>query len=331
MDAAQIALILTAVSSLFDDNLTPLADPIIADHAAHHSDSVETSTFQLILSNPGVDSPSSLPLARAELLKFDGDGDLSQVPGIDVKMLPLVAVLWDLSSHHIGNKALADDAPSNHLIIVDSMRASVEFLIAPLLVVNMSSVDDSRGGLPAVQSAKISFPAGDGAIHTHEIQHLDQLPAILIVALQGAVHTQIEGASAYGSSGSFSLADTLIAALTTSHNGSATPDGSTTAKATATIVADNSSSGAASAQTSDAAATNHGVPLSAVELGAILENFIQHSTDYSIISTGKAVVVYDAHALGPDQVHTVSFDFQDGSSLSLVGLSAALPHAYMMA
>jgi hypothetical protein len=44
------------------------------------------------------------------------------------------------------------------------------------------------------------------------------------------------------------------------------------------------------------------------------------------------VVIYDPHALiSFEGVKPVIFDFGDGSSLSLVGLPAAMQHAYLMA
>jgi hypothetical protein len=67
------------------------------------------------------------------------------------------------------------------------------------------------------------------------------------------------------------------------------------------------------------------------DLSAIFVNFIRSSPDYAIVTTGKDVVLYDAHALIVDvaDVKTVTFDMVDGSSLSLVGLPAALPHEHV--
>jgi hypothetical protein len=185
---------------------------------------------------------------------------------------------------------------------------------------------DGSLGVPVVQSAKISFSAGDGTVQTHEIQHLDQLPAVLVGVLQGAVHTQVQWTLVGGSAGSSYLADTLISTITTS--------GSTMKDATAIATADHSSPDAVSTQSHDvAAATSHGAAVSAVELQAILESFIQSTPNYSIISTGAgSVVIYDPHALiSFEGVKPVIFDFGDGSSLSLVGLPAAMQHAYLMA
>src|SRR5262249_4315259 len=58
------------------------------------------------------------------------------------------------------------------------------------------------------------------------------------------------------------------------------------------------------------------------DLQAIVLAFLAATPDYTIASTGKQVVVYDADAMVTDQaaVKTVSFDFADGSTLSLIGL-----------
>ena len=282
MDAAQIALILTAVSALFDGKPIPATDPIVADPAADHVGSTYASAFQpdqLSLSSASARS-SLLPLTSAELPRTDDSGgaDMAQVQGIDIKALPLIAVLWDLSSQHLGSKSAAEEAHSGQFLSgaqSGSMHAGVDFLPYPLLIVSMRPADGSLG-VPVVQSAKISFSAGDGTVQTHEIQHLDQLPAVLVGVLQGAVHTQVQWTLVGGSAGSSSLADTLISTITTS--------GSTMKDATAIATADHSSPDAVSTQSHDvAAATSHGAAVSAVELQAILESFIQSTPNYSII------------------------------------------------
>jgi len=70
------------------------------------------------------------------------------------------------------------------------------------------------------------------------------------------------------------------------------------------------------------------VELSSSDLQAIILDFMARISDYTVTSAGKEVVLYDVHALTTDLAHvkTISFDFSDGSSLSLIGLPATLPH-----
>jgi len=60
----------------------------------------------------------------------------------------------------------------------------------------------------------------------------------------------------------------------------------------------------------------------------IVQAFLAATPAYEVASTGQQVVIFDPNAMATDQaaVKTVSFDFADGSTLSLVGLPMALPH-----
>jgi hypothetical protein len=253
------------------------------------------------------------------------------MPGIDIKALPLVAVLWDLSSQHLENRSAPSDASSDDVILSDSIHLKAEFSASPLLVVNMKPAEAAAGDLPAVQSAKISFSAGGGTVQTLEINHLDQLPAVLTSVLQEAVHTQVQWTPVGGFPNSSSLADALIGTIvipTIATLPSSAP--------TSDAADDHSSVAEVPTQSEHGTATiyGNGAVVSAVELQEILENFIQSSPNYSITTTGKgAVVIYDVHAITTESsaMKSISFDFGDGSSLSLVGLPQTLPYAYIMA
>jgi hypothetical protein len=247
--------------------------------------------------------------------------------GIDIKPLPLVAVLWDLSSQHLENRS----APSEASSLSESIHLKAEFSASPLLVVNMKPAEAAAGDLPAVQSAKISFSAGGGTVQTHEINHLDQLPAVLTSVLQEAVHTHVQWTPVGGFPNSSSLADALIGTIVISTTATLPSSGPTSDAAD-----DHSSVVEVPTQSEHGTATIHGngAAVSAVELQEILENFIQSSPNYSIVTTGKgSVVIYDVHAVMTESssMKSISFDFEDGSSLSLVGLPPTLPYAYIMA
>ena len=68
----------------------------------------------------------------------------------------------------------------------------------------------------------------------------------------------------------------------------------------------------------------------ATDLSAIVRDFIDHSAGWTVDKRPKEVIVYDTSALTShsSEIKSVTFDFADGSSLSLVGLPAALPHLF---
>lgn len=333
MDAAHIALILTAVSAL--SNLKPDfgSESIVSVSADDEAASISAPGGEVSPSSRSASSPQAMLLTSSELPKSEADGlgdrtEVVNASGMNIKALPLVAVLWDLSSHYLENRSVANEAALSHYTISSgSMHAGIwtEYGSSPVLVVSIMAAGD----LPTVHAAKVNFPVGDGTVQTREVQHLDQLPAMLIGVLQAAVHAQVQWAPVAGAINFSSYADALITTFATPAviaptgiGAPATPDQSSLIDISP-----------AQSDVGTTAATIHGATVGEIELQAILENFIRNAPDYSIISTGKgSVIVYDVHAVVTDykDVKTVSFDFGDGSSLSLVGLPAALPHAYLL-
>jgi hypothetical protein len=61
-----------------------------------------------------------------------------------------------------------------------------------------------------------------------------------------------------------------------------------------------------------------------------VQDFFNHTPHWTTLNEGHGVVVYDTDAMTShaSELVAVSFDFSDGSTLSLVGLPAALPHAF---
>ena len=59
-----------------------------------------------------------------------------------------------------------------------------------------------------------------------------------------------------------------------------------------------------------------------------MQDFFAHTPNWSQEGIGKQVVLYDTAALSAPQgdIVSITFDFFDGSTLSLVGLSATAPH-----
>jgi hypothetical protein len=70
-------------------------------------------------------------------------------------------------------------------------------------------------------------------------------------------------------------------------------------------------------------------PHNVADVQKFLQDFIGSVSKWAIFEDGKAVVVYDAVAIADKQgeITSVTFDFSDGSALSLVGLPADLHHS----
>ena len=79
------------------------------------------------------------------------------------------------------------------------------------------------------------------------------------------------------------------------------------------------------AELSDASKSTTHTP---ADVTALLEDFFHHTPSWKMVNEGQGVVVYDVTAMinHASEVASVSFDFADGSTLSLVGLPASLPH-----
>jgi len=269
-----------------------------------------------------------------------------------VNALPLVAVLWDLLHQHAETNPADHSASSAQDGAVSASSSSSLASASPsfvpthaVLTINVGQTENSSGGLPTLQSAKISFSAPDNTVQSHDVQHLDQLPANLISALQGATHSLVGGTIDIGSSPSF--ADALMSATialpgsiasppanatrlpgTDSHPPAPPPDaapgGSTP------DIANHPSPGDAvmNVVTVDQSASSN---VSAPDLQAMVQAFIAATPDYAIASTGQQVVIYDSDSVAVSAVatKTVSFDFADGSTLSLIGVPMALPHPHI--
>jgi hypothetical protein len=72
-------------------------------------------------------------------------------------------------------------------------------------------------------------------------------------------------------------------------------------------------------------------PDKAGELAAQVQDFFNYTPSWASAHYGNQLVVYDTTALAnsPSDLKSISFDFSDGSTLSLVGLPAALPHQFV--
>jgi hypothetical protein len=340
MDAAQSAVIMAAVASILQSIPLASESSMPADKVAAHSDDLASApmpatqtanlSHTLLLSDSGGDTPhggaSSSALSASTF-------------GTEVaKTLPLIAVLWDLSSPPSAQKLVSEEHSAAPVATGDLSATPLGPAAHPMLVINLAPAEGSSGGLPVVQAAKVNSTSADGSVQTHEVQHLDQLPAALTAVLQSAAHTSVDG-EPVGHQSNETFADTL--ATFASHPATAnpatanpatanpaTPDhGSTPDAQPATPTGPPTTSTSTTTTSPDYATTAGGTDVSQSELQTILQNFLASTPNYSIVEAGqRTVVIYDVHALTSDvAVTTVTFDFSDGSTLSLVGLPAAMP------
>jgi hypothetical protein len=360
MDAAQSAVILSAIAAglqaapAVGDELATVAAP---ERPAWIEDSASPASLREHDTQATV-----LPLSAADSADaHDHGGTALQMPGLPtpegVNALPLVAVLWDLLHQPAETNPTGHWAPSAQ----DGANPVPSSAVPThaVLSLNVGQTENSSGSLPTVQSAKISVSSPDNTVQSHDVQHLDQLPANLTSALQGAAHSPVNGTIDIGSSSSF--ADALITAVTSSpvkllasSDGTISlpgsigrpPDdatghpnpvpshaaagGSPPDTASHPVAADASATGV-SVNTADHSINQSNANVSPPDLQAIMQAFLAATPAYEIAETGHQVIIFDPNAMATDQgaVKTVSFDFADGSTLSLIGLPMALPNPHI--
>jgi len=164
-------------------------------------------------------------------------------------------------------------------------------------------------GLSAVQDLAVTVLHVLGG--NEPLVYQDALPAAFIAPLHDSVHaTHAVAAESESSTQAATAVDSAAV-----HAGSAPVAGGTAS--------------AAPAQTPAALAPE----LSLADLNAVLANMQAFTKEVgshlAVLVTSTQVIAYDAYAVDhtPAAVTAVTYDFVDGSSISLVGLPAELPHA----
>jgi hypothetical protein len=257
--------------------------------------------------------------------------------------LPLIAILWDLSNRPV-TKTIGNDtgyASAASLATNPTSLATESPIVAFRLPTN-----DVNNSLPVIQAAKISYSGSQGLVETHTVAQSDAVPAALANALKAATHSTIEAQPVGVPNASF--ANGLITSLTEqpgnqfNANTHTLPTSSLPTSSAPTSSAPTSSAPTSSAPTSapldsgtkpiqpvsQPAAPNH---QNAMDVQAAVQDFLKNSPNLSFVNEGNGLVVYDTSALAshPSEVKSVAFDFSDGSTLSLVGLPASLPHLHV--
>jgi hypothetical protein len=342
MDAAQSAVILSAIASVLQAPPPAVAEHDTTPSVASTSDLADAA----ILSVPALHSQpiSSLSVnaqdREAQGLQGQDDSGLLSHPQAaeTATALPLVLVLWDLSKNQSDTKTGGHDASFADDAAAVTVAAPADSLAmqSPLLTFKMALAYNANDSLPAVQSVTISHSDTQGVVETHTVAQPDHLPTALINALQGATQITVEGQPAgLPSNGSF--ASSLILSLM---NPAATDLAATTpavgtqspiAPDHTTVPVSSSITGPTPPVSSPAEHTALPQNFDTGNLEGILQNFLNNTAHWSIVNLDKGVILYDAGALtsDPSDIKSMTFDFSDGSTLSLVGLPAALPHSHV--
>jgi hypothetical protein len=334
MDAAQSAVILSAIASVLQAPPPAVAEHDTTPSVASTSDLADAA----ILSVPAVHSQPIGSLSmnaqdrEAQGLQGQDDSGLPSHPQAaeTATALPLVLVLWDLSKNQSDTKTGGHDASfaDDGAAVTVAPPADSLAMQSPLLTFKMALAYNANDSLPAVQSVTISHSDTQGVVETHTVAQPDHLPTALMNALQGATQITIEGQPAgLPSNGSF--ASSLMLALM---NPAATDLAATTPAVG--IAPDDTTVPVSSSTTGPAPPVSSPPPPQNFDTGnleAIVQSFLSNTPKWSMMSVDKEVILYDAGALTSDpiDIKSVTFDFSDGSTLSLVGLPAALPHSHV--
>ena len=336
LDAAQSAIILSAVAmAIHHDELTTtenlLSDSDHLDFLAPTSEafginSVSTGTNVELPINPEFSKIGSAPERALE--------DVAHNPAVD-KALPLIAILTDISNSLATHTHANSDAPA------------ATSNVSPMLIITFGAPGTENNLLPDIQVAKIGYPDASGRVETHAFSGPselsatlvgavqgslpDQVPKVLVGVLQDAVHSAIDARPLENEKSPFAnmLFDLFMGHQPDAHPGAladAVPSHQTFDTSSLHTPLSETSSPPPPASEATAAETTQ----TAADVINALGYFLDHTPNWLVTNADHGIVVYDADAAGRSsgELISVTFDFADGSTLSLVGLPAALhdPH-----
>jgi hypothetical protein len=322
LDAAQSAAILSAVAAVLQ---TPVA-------AAPSNESTPSNADSLDVSLPTL--PASSAQATSEGIKApnfqpdDAHPTTGPAPSLNAtahlaEALPLIAVLWDLSARPLETKPVGayEAVPAAAVSLPIEVGQATR---APVVTLKMAPPD--TGDLPSVHAAKVSFPTTETTVEM--LPKPEQLPAALVNALKDATHNLIDGQLA-----TVVPNESFATSLYSSINGGAPNSAIASPADPGTLQAHPPTATQPSASVEPASASSDlppkpSIPATAADVTAAVREFLSHISDAKTVVDGNSVVVYDEQVfnLRPTELKTVSFDFSDGSTLSLVGVPAELPH-----
>jgi hypothetical protein len=308
LDAGQSAIVMVAIASILGTvmvdreerglgggNQSAVLSHALDDHpaanSAQHSSAI-TGTFDGNGFAPDTAHAPTHDIAPATVSSTEG-----------VQSLALVAVLWDLPKSAPAPVASTFDGES----LASSSTTILEVAITPPpTVIDQTKVllEVSRSwDLPSIDAAKIIFGQQVIAlIDLKSVSHVSEIPVLIKNAIEVGLHVVV-GHTPPDLGGS-----------QLSHDGLLSPPPSSDAPEVLPI----------NLETGGALDTTMPV-LDALQ--SALQVFLNSTPQFKVIATDRNVVIYDPVALTDQFMDVKSFtwDFQDGSTLSLVGLPTALP------
>jgi hypothetical protein len=339
LDAAQSAIILSAVAMSIYHDQPITTDNLLSNH--YYSDSLAPTSEGYVADSVSTGTNVELPI-NTGIWKTgspaDSGGALEDVahnPAAHTA-LPLIAILSEISN-----------TPATHAGFDTFATASN---ISPMLIIIFGAPGAEDNLLPNIQVAKIGYLDARGGVETHTFSEPSQLSATLVGAvqgslppqvpkvladvLQGAVHSAVDARLPENEKSPFanfffeSLKDHQLDA-----HGATPVDADHATDTSAGQTFDTSSPHTSSLDASPPPPTHQGAAgetTQTADVAAAVLYFLNHTLHWLVTNTDHGIVVYDAEAVGHSsgELTSVSFDFADGSTLSLVGLPAALhdPH-----
>lgn len=317
IDAAHTAVILYAVTEALQNegmisilsatDLLDLSAPILPKEAVDLDNSHSFNNTQLgpelanistQMSEIPAESPVSEPAAEA---------------------LPLISILWDLSKSPLETMVIEDKGFfSGRTSAEPASDFPVNSFISIILTIGL--LQDSAPSLPTIKAVEINLIGANGGAETKDVSDPHKLSASLLKALEASTHNIVDTQflNAAGQSFAISFIDSWRSADVSSQH------------------ADTSSDSAHHSTTDSVVGSSivQDVPISAApdvsDVQLIVQYFLQNVSDFIIFETGNNVVIYDTVAVASPShdLTSVTFDFSDGSMLSLIGLAADLLHSH---
>ncbi|WP_461369757.1 hypothetical protein [Candidatus Darwinibacter acetoxidans] len=332
LDAAQSAIILSAVAlAIHHDKLTTaenlLSDSDHLDFLAKTSEALETNS---VSTGPNVELPINPEFWKSGLEVSSALKDVAYIPEDAAynpavqKALPLIAILTDCSVSLNTRAHTGSDDP------VGTSN------ISPMLIITFGAPGVENSLLPDVQVAKIGYSDASGGIETHAFSGLSQLSATLIGAVQGSLPDDVPKVLAGVLHDAVHRAvdvrppENMLFDLLMGHQLEAPPvvlaDAVLSRQTLDTSSLHSLSSEISSPLPPASEATANETTHTTVDVINALRYFLDNTSHWLVTNTDQGIIVYDADAMNcsSDELTSVTFDFADGSTLSLVGLPAAL-------
>jgi hypothetical protein len=324
VDASHTAVVMSAVLVALN---APAIEQVTADHQPQQlSDGTQTASsdaphiglLDSLNAQPihtsGLSSATNIALITPEGALFGATAPTAISASDNAAALSMVTLLSDLAKTPTAASVAAFDAHVQDLGGFSGATHAFEAAAIPAVIQSVDhtnivlSVSTADSALPKVMAANLLTSDGIAAQFTHDqVSHVDKLPDVLTASLQNSAHTVIDLTQLPA------IADLSFRNLASGSGSNSVADKSVDHSLNTT------------AATSDilSSANLH------IDVTAAIRAFIADTPDYKVVTTSSDVVIYDAYNIARDtpSMHSVTWDFGDGSTLSLVGTAAALHDA----